>query len=515
MSFFAVLFALLIEQVKPLPRGNVVHDALTELDALDGAQLRRRSRPPRLGGVVRDGAVAGAADAGDCSPLSNHVNILLGLAFDVAVLYLTLGFRQFSHYFTDIRDALDRGDETEARQLLAQWRHLDASELPRGELLRHVIEHSLLAAHRHVFGVFFWFVLLSTFGFGPAGAVLYRMAEFASRYWAFKSRTVGQPVNERLMQLSQQLFDLLDHVPARLTAFGFAVVGNFEEAINCWRRDAWLWRYPNEGVILAAAAGAVGVQLGGAAAPGVTPDRSQTFEAGAPPEAVAAEGSTPGVPPDARPPAQRRRAGLALGRAVDAAAGAVVACQPRRLGPSRPGADPRRSADPGSSRCHRCTGPDRMRACRLTPGRSARPVRTSRGAIMKAMHHFLASLASVAVLGLGPVAAHAQPIVIKFSHVVAENTPKGQGALKFKELAEKKLPGKVQVQVFPSSQLFGDAKELEALLLGDVQFIAPSLSKFDRYTKSIQVFDLPFLFADVDAVDRFQSGPQGQALLTR
>ncbi|MEO8185893.1 MAG: TRAP transporter substrate-binding protein [Burkholderiaceae bacterium] len=105
-------------------------------------------------------------------------------------------------------------------------------------------------------------------------------------------------------------------------------------------------------------------------------------------------------------------------------------------------------------------------------------------------------------------------MVVKFSHVVAENTPKGQGALKFKELAEKKLPGKVQVQVFPSSQLFGDAKELEAVLLGDVQFIAPSLSKFDRYTKKIQVFDLPFLFDDIEAVDRFQSSPAGQSLLT-
>lgn len=113
-----------------------------------------------------------------------------------------------------------------------------------------------------------------------------------------------------------------------------------------------------------------------------------------------------------------------------------------------------------------------------------------------------------------PVAASAQaPMVIKFSHVVAENTPKGQGALKFKEIAEKKLPGKVQVQVFPSSQLFGDAKEMEAVLLGDVQLIAPSLSKFDRYTKKIQVFDLPFLFDDIDAVDRFQSGPKGQELL--
>ena len=107
----------------------------------------------------------------------------------------------------------------------------------------------------------------------------------------------------------------------------------------------------------------------------------------------------------------------------------------------------------------------------------------------------------------------AQPIIIKFSHVVAEATPKGQGALKFKEVAEKLLPGKVQVQVFPSSQLFGDAKEMEAVLLGDVQFIAPSLSKFDRYTKKLQVFDLPFLFDDIEAVDKFQRSAQGKALL--
>ena len=118
-----------------------------------------------------------------------------------------------------------------------------------------------------------------------------------------------------------------------------------------------------------------------------------------------------------------------------------------------------------------------------------------------------------AILALAGVASAQQPIVVKFSHVVAENTPKGQGALKFKELAEKKLPGKVQVQVFPSSQLFGDAKELEALLLGDVQIIAPSLSKFDRYTKQLQVFDLPFMFDNIEAVDRFQDGPVGQKLL--
>jgi len=122
----------------------------------------------------------------------------------------------------------------------------------------------------------------------------------------------------------------------------------------------------------------------------------------------------------------------------------------------------------------------------------------------------LAATGAVAAAAVLPNLSRAQaPIVVKFSHVVAENTPKGQGALKFKELAEKKLPGKVQVQVFPSSQL----KEMEALLLGDVQLIAPSLSKFDRYTKKIQLFDLPFLFDDVEAVDRFQDGPKGQELL--
>jgi adenosylcobinamide-phosphate synthase len=296
MSFFAVLFALLIEQLKPLPRGNVVHDALKTWMRW-AARNFDAGRDRHAWVVWCVTALLPALAAWGVYVAASQVSVLLALAFNVAVLYLTLGFRQFSHYFTDIRDALERGDEIRARQLLAQWRHLDASELPRSELLRHVIEHSLLAAHRHMFGVFFWFVLLSTFGFGPAGAVLYRMAEFASRYWAFRNRNSGAAVNERLMELSAQLFEMIDYVPARMTAAGFAVVGNFEEAVNCWRRDAWLWKVANEGVILAAAAGAVGVQLGGAAAPGVTPDRSQTFEAGPPLEAVAADGSTPGVPP--------------------------------------------------------------------------------------------------------------------------------------------------------------------------------------------------------------------------
>jgi C4-dicarboxylate-binding protein DctP len=106
------------------------------------------------------------------------------------------------------------------------------------------------------------------------------------------------------------------------------------------------------------------------------------------------------------------------------------------------------------------------------------------------------------------------PITIKFAHVVADSTPKGQGANLFKKLAEERLPGKVKVEVYPNSSLFGDGKEMEALLLGDVQMLAPSLAKFEHYTKQLQIYDLPFLFDNLQAVDRFQQGPQGKALLT-
>lgn len=103
--------------------------------------------------------------------------------------------------------------------------------------------------------------------------------------------------------------------------------------------------------------------------------------------------------------------------------------------------------------------------------------------------------------------------VLKFSHVVADDTPKGQAALKFKELVESRSNGAYKVEVFPNSQLYNDDKVLEGLLLGDVHFAAPALSKFDRITKKLQVFDLPFLFKDMAAVERFQQSPAGQELL--
>ena len=113
--------------------------------------------------------------------------------------------------------------------------------------------------------MFFWFVLLSALGLGPAGAVLYRMAEFVSRHWlAMRQRELTE-VNDHLPDMARHLFALIDNVPARLTAAGFAVVGNFEEAVNAWRRESSAATDRNEGVILAAASGAVGVRMGSAA----------------------------------------------------------------------------------------------------------------------------------------------------------------------------------------------------------------------------------------------------------
>jgi C4-dicarboxylate-binding protein DctP len=124
------------------------------------------------------------------------------------------------------------------------------------------------------------------------------------------------------------------------------------------------------------------------------------------------------------------------------------------------------------------------------------------------------AIACALSLSIAGVAQAADPILIKFSHVVAENTPKGQGANLFKKLAEERLPGKVRVEVYPNSSLYGDGKEMEALLLGDVHIIAPSLAKFEHYSKGVQIFDLPFLFDNIEAVDRFQKSEAGQSLLS-
>ncbi|WP_312724598.1 DctP family TRAP transporter solute-binding subunit [Stutzerimonas kunmingensis] len=128
--------------------------------------------------------------------------------------------------------------------------------------------------------------------------------------------------------------------------------------------------------------------------------------------------------------------------------------------------------------------------------------------LTRGITRLLAASALFTVLG-----AQADPILIKFSHITADSTPKGQGALMFKKLVEERLPGQVEVQVFANSSLYGDGKEMEALLMNEVQLLAPAPSKLEQYTKQLQLFDLMFLFDDMPAAQRFQQSDKGRAML--
>ncbi|QLB15623.1 C4-dicarboxylate ABC transporter [Mannheimia granulomatis] len=134
--------------------------------------------------------------------------------------------------------------------------------------------------------------------------------------------------------------------------------------------------------------------------------------------------------------------------------------------------------------------------------------------LSKHLKKAIAALTVGAALSFSSLSTFANdPIVIKFSHVVANETPKGQGALMFQKLVDERLAGKVKVEVYPNSSLYADGKEMEALLLNNVQMLAPSLAKFDKYTPKIQIFDLPFLFDDIKAVERFEQSEAGKSLL--
>jgi adenosylcobinamide-phosphate synthase len=301
MSFFAVLFALLLEQARPLARDNAIHTGLRtwarwssrNLDAGRAQHGWLAWSFAALGPVVLAFAVHWFLWS---------VHGLLAFAWSVLVLYMTLGFRQFSHHFTDIRDALEVGDEDTARALLADWQQVDATELPRSEIVRHVIEHSVLAAHRQVFGVLSWFSVLAAFGLGPAGAVLYRMSEFVLRYWAGKHRMTEAGASPALQQAAKLAWGVIDFVPARLTAIGFAVVGSFEDAIDSWRNytqgfsagSMAVSENRNDGVVLAATAGAVNVRLGGNALKTAV----KSFIAGVDSDEPAATQATPGREPE-------------------------------------------------------------------------------------------------------------------------------------------------------------------------------------------------------------------------
>jgi cobalamin biosynthesis protein CobD/CbiB len=248
MGVIAIIAALLLEQWRPLGDRKVVLAALLAwTDWLERSFNAGQARHGAIAWVIA--VLAPLAAAALLYAALYWVSPFAALLLNVAALYLTLGFRQFSHTFTGIQAALREGDTDRARELLGAWRGESAAHRSREEVARLAIEEGIAASHRHVFAVLFWFVLLP----GPCGAILYRMAAFLQRRWGGKGE---------FGRFASRVLYLLEWPAARLTAAAFAVVGDFEDAVYCWRTQAGAWPDPNLGIVLAAGAGALGVKLG-------------------------------------------------------------------------------------------------------------------------------------------------------------------------------------------------------------------------------------------------------------
>jgi adenosylcobinamide-phosphate synthase len=217
-------------------------------------------------GTAQQGVIAGALALAPAVVLAavvywalDQISPLLGFAWNVAILYLLVGFRHFSHAFSAIGEALKADDVIAARKRLVAWRGGDAAGASAGEIPKLAIERGLLDVYRHVFGTLFWFLALP----GPGGAVFYRLTSLLAEQWR---GDVDTPMGIQLARFSQpiaQMLHWLDWIPVRLTAMTFAVVGDFEDAIYCWRTQAKQWPSVHEGILLASGAGALGCAIGG------------------------------------------------------------------------------------------------------------------------------------------------------------------------------------------------------------------------------------------------------------
>jgi adenosylcobinamide-phosphate synthase len=265
MAWLALLATLLLEQAVALPSNNPIYGLASVLSD-STARYLNAGRP-------RHGLYAWVLLVGSALVLTaatyyaaRSVHWIVALLLDVAVLYFAFGFRQFSRPLTRIQAALEGGDIVGARQLLVELKRrtdpaFRATDASPGEIARQAIDIGLLEAHRHVFAVLFWFVVLP----GPIGALMYRLSEFVSRRWNPRA-VVGSAAlpADHFGQFAAVAFRVIDWVPARLTALGFAIVGDFEGAVYCWRRISAASKSQPVGprvLILGAASGAMGFRV--------------------------------------------------------------------------------------------------------------------------------------------------------------------------------------------------------------------------------------------------------------
>jgi adenosylcobinamide-phosphate synthase len=266
MTFIAAVAALALEQWRAFAWRTRAEHAFVHF-----ARMLERMMN---GGTVEQGAIAAClalvvpvAIAALAYAVLETLHPLLGLAWSIAVLYLLMGFRRFSHAVSAIVLALRNGELNDARRALAAWRGGVTTELSSDEIARLAVERGLIDAYRQVFGVLFWFAVLP----GPAGAVLYRATVLLADEWRAPAKgDDATPIDRERARFGapvRTLLTWLDWIPVRLTALSFAIVGDFEDAIACWRTQAALWAQEEGGltygILLASGGGALGVKLGG------------------------------------------------------------------------------------------------------------------------------------------------------------------------------------------------------------------------------------------------------------
>jgi adenosylcobinamide-phosphate synthase len=248
MYFLALLSALALSYYRPHSKSDFVHylylpfASWLEHNFNDG-----RSRHGALAWVI--GALIPSILIGVIYYFLIELSVLLGFIFNVIILYVVLRFNHFGHPAEKIVSALRQENITSAREHYAEWES-DTIEYDNSEIARLSIESTLKHAHYGLFGPILWFVIL-----GPAGACLYRMTHLLKLSW--------HPLQDNeFNHFTRRVFAWLDWLPARLTAGSFAVVGDFEDAVYCWRMQAQAWPDKNLGIILASGAGALGTRLG-------------------------------------------------------------------------------------------------------------------------------------------------------------------------------------------------------------------------------------------------------------
>ncbi len=225
--------------------------------------------------VVR-GALAVLLALAPCVMLAVAANALIGgFMLDTVLVYLAIGRRSLRDHALDVADTLRADDLDLARERVGRIVSRDTGELDGTGVAKAALESVLENGADALFGVLFWYLLL-----GAPGVVLYRLANTLDAMWGYRNQRY-----RHFGRVAARLDDLLNLVPARLTALSYAASGHFRDAWRCWREQAPRWESPNAGPVMAAGAGALGVSLGGAARYHGAPRQRPVLGAGPPPEA--------------------------------------------------------------------------------------------------------------------------------------------------------------------------------------------------------------------------------------